>query len=169
MPDTEPTVHLDPRFSSPDATPPTWSAVRDALDAAALFWLSTVRRDGRPHVVPLPAVLHDGALHFCTGEQEQKAVNLAADPRCALSHGNGRDDEGLDVVVEGTAVRVTDRTRLETLAQLWKTKLDWDFEATDRGFREVHGSGEAVVFALTPVKVLAFAKGESYSQTAYRF
>ena len=43
------------------------------LEKAEMFWLSTVRRGGRPHVVPLPAMWLDGALHFCTGPQEQEA------------------------------------------------------------------------------------------------
>lgn len=34
-----------------------------------MFWLSTVRRDGRPHVTPLPTVWLDGRLHLrCAGQ-----------------------------------------------------------------------------------------------------
>ena len=51
---------------------------RRLLETAELFWISTVRTDGRPHVTPLPAVWLDDVLYFCTGPGEQKAVNLAA-------------------------------------------------------------------------------------------
>ncbi len=51
------------------------------LEASEIFWLSTVRRDGRPHVTPLPAMWLDGALHFCTGPEEQKAKNLEGQRR----------------------------------------------------------------------------------------
>jgi nitroimidazol reductase NimA-like FMN-containing flavoprotein (pyridoxamine 5'-phosphate oxidase superfamily) len=68
-----PVIDVDPRFSDPDAVATEWSEARRVLEAAELFWISTVRADGRPHVNPLVAVWLDGALHFCTGAEEQKA------------------------------------------------------------------------------------------------
>lgn len=177
-PAAEPITQLDERFSSPGAAPRPWSEVVAAIDAAEIFWLSTVRRDGRPHVTPLPAIWHEGALHFCTGPEEQKARNLAADPRCVLTTGSDRFLSGLDVVVEGAAVRVTDAPRLEELAALWLAKLEWPFEVADEGFRDParegadgdpETRGRAHVFAVAPAKVLAFGKGEPFSQTRYRF
>jgi hypothetical protein len=67
-----------------------------------MFWLSTVRRDGRPHVTPLTAVRLDGMLHFCAGSHEQKARNLQSNPGCVLIAGANQFRSGLDVVVEGT-------------------------------------------------------------------
>src|SRR5262245_33620375 len=107
MPQTDPKPEVDARFSDPDASATPWPEVRAVLEESELFWISTVRADGRPHVVPLPAVWVDETLHFCTGSEEQKAVNLARDPRCALTTGVNRWKVGLDAVVEGTAVRVT--------------------------------------------------------------
>ena len=57
------------------------------IERAELFWITTVRPDGRPHITPLVAVWHDGALHFCTGGEEQKALNLAANANVALTTG----------------------------------------------------------------------------------
>lgn len=168
MPNTEPVPELDERFSDPDATPRPWAEVVDVLATSEMFWLSTVRRDGRPHVVPLPAIWHAGALHFCTGPGEQKAKNLAANPRCVLTTGTNQYRAGLDVVVEGTATRVTDQARLRRLAGLWESKLDWVFEVADQGFREPGYHTTAPVFGVAPVKVLAFGKGSPYSQTRYR-
>jgi general stress protein 26 len=139
------------------------------LSSSEMFWLSTVRRDGRPHVAPLPAVWLGGTLHFCTGAAEQKAKNLEADPRCTLTTGTNQFRSGLDVVVEGTATRVTDAAQLEQLAAIWKSKLDWDFDVVDAAFRDPDGPGVALVFGVTPTKVLSFGKGEPYSQTRYRF
>jgi len=48
--------------------------VVDVLTRSEMFWLSSVRGDGRPHVTPLPAIWLDGALHICTGDAEQKAA-----------------------------------------------------------------------------------------------
>ena len=51
------------------------------LENAELYWLTTVRNDGRPHVTPLIGVMQDGAVHSCTGLGEQKARNLEHSPR----------------------------------------------------------------------------------------
>jgi general stress protein 26 len=173
-----PTAELDPRFSSEGATTLPWEDVVEALERAEMFWLSTVRGDGRPHVTPLPAMWLDGRLHFCTGPGEQKAKNLERDPRCVLTTGSDRFLSGLDVVVEGSAARVTDESLLQRLAELWQAKLDWPYEVVDGAFRdrssevagaEFDGQGIAHVFAVAPSKVLAFGKGEPFSQTRYRF
>jgi general stress protein 26 len=132
-----------------------------------MFWLSTVRRDGRPHVTPLPAIWLDGALYFCAGSREQKARNLESHPRCILSAGANQFHSGLDVVVEGTAARVTGPAQLQQLAAIWKSRLDWDFQVADGGFRDPAGR-TGLVFAVMPAKVLAFGKNP-YSQTRYRF
>src|SRR5919108_1520599 len=166
----EPAPELDARFSSPGAAARPWSEVRQVLEKAEMFWLSTVRRDGRPHVVPLPAMWLDGALHFCTGPQEQKARNLAANPRCVLTTGTDRFMSGLDVVVEGQANRVTNDDLLTRLAAMWQDKLGWHYEVVDGAFREkpAEAADVAHVFALVPTKILAFGKGEPFSQTRYR-
>jgi predicted pyridoxine 5'-phosphate oxidase superfamily flavin-nucleotide-binding protein len=72
----DPVTTLDTRFGESDAVAIGWDETRQALEAAELFWISTVRRDGRPHVAPLVAVWLDEAIHFCTGPKEQKAINL---------------------------------------------------------------------------------------------
>lgn len=167
MSEIEPTVEFDGSFSEPGATARPWGEVVEVLSTSEMFWLSTVRRDGRPHVTPLPAMWLEGALHFCSGAAEQKTRNLDSNPRCILTTGTNTYRSGLDVVVEGAAVRVTDEARLERLAALWKSKLDWDFQVGDGTFRHADG-GQALVFGVTPTKVLAFGKAP-YSQTRYRF
>jgi len=167
MTESGPTGELAEGFSEPGTTAPPWTAVEAVLAAAEMFWLATVRGDGRPHVTPLPAVWDDAALHVCTGSHEQKAANLGREPRCVLTAGANRFRKGLDVVVEGTAVAVTDEDRLRALAALWKERLDWDFAVEDGAFRD--GAGRrGLVFAVAPDKVLAFGKAP-YTQTRYRF
>ena len=87
MPEIEPTVELNEGFSEPGAAARPWAEVADVLSKSEMFWLSTVRRDGRPHVTPLPAIWLDGTLHFCAGSHEQKAKNLESNPRCILTTG----------------------------------------------------------------------------------
>ena len=95
MPESGPSIELDQRFSSEGAKPLAWQTVLDAIEAAEIFWLSTVRSDGRPHVTPLPAMWLDGALHFCTGTDEQKAKNIETNPQCALTTGTNGSRTGL--------------------------------------------------------------------------
>ena len=167
MPETEPAAELNEGFSEPGAAARPWTEVAGVLSATEMFWLSTVRRDGRPHVTPLPAIWLGGTLHFCAGSREQKAKNLQANPGCVLAAGANQFRAGLDAVVEGTAVLVTDPARLQQLAALWKARLGWDFEVTGGGFRDPAGR-LGLVYGVTPAKVLAFGKNP-YSQTRYRF
>jgi nitroimidazol reductase NimA-like FMN-containing flavoprotein (pyridoxamine 5'-phosphate oxidase superfamily) len=140
------------------------------LESAELFWISTVRAEGRPHVTPVVAVWADGAVHFCTGAEEQKFANLRANPHVVLTTGCNRWDQGLDVVVEGEAVRVTDEDTLRRLAQAWTTKWEgrWQFAVRDGCFQQQPG-GAAIVFSVTPAKVFAHAKGDPFGATTHRF
>ncbi|MFD9424577.1 MULTISPECIES: pyridoxamine 5'-phosphate oxidase family protein [unclassified Streptomyces] len=170
MPPNTPVTELDARFSSKDATARPWQEGVALLDAARLYWLSTVRPDGRPHVTPLIGVWWDGALHFCTGPTERKARNLLANPEVVLTTGANTLDTGFDVVVEGRAERVTDESRLGSLAEAWEAKYggDWHFEVSDGAF--VNGeSGRADVFAVAPRTAFGFGKGEPFSQTRWQF
>jgi hypothetical protein len=165
----EPVTELDPQFSSKDATATPWSVARERLERAPIYWLSTVRPDGRPHVTPLIAVWLDGALHFCTGPSERKAKNLAGNAHCVLTTGSDALDEGLDLVLEGDAVRVSDEGRLQGLAATYVAKYgsDWQFTVRDGAF---HGEGgEALVYAVAPTTAFGFGKGDPFSQTRWRF
>ncbi len=165
---TMPSTELDTRFSEPGAQPTSWRDTLAAINQAEIFWISTVRADGRPHVTPLVAVWLDDALHFSTGPGEQKAHNLANNPQVALITGANDWQSGLDVVVEGEAVRVTDRDQLQRLADAWARKWDgrWRYSVVDEGFR--HEVGTALVYRVRPAKILAFAKG-TFSHTRHRF
>ena len=136
---------------------------------AEIFWLTTVRPDGRPHVTPLLAVWLDRALYFSTGAEERKAKNLAANPRCILTTGCNAYRDGLDIVVEGEAVRVTDEALLRRLAERWVAKYDWRFDVRDGAFVDAEHGNVALVFEIAPVTAFGFGRGEAYSQTRWRF
>ena len=168
---SEPTTRLDQRFSEPSASALTWDETRARIEQADLFWVTTVRPDGRPHVTPLVAVSDDDALHFCTGAQEQKALNLAANPSVALTTGTNEWNAGVDVVVEGRAERVTDHDRLTALAAAWQHKWEgqWTFSVGEGGFTHSEGSTDIVhVYCVQPTRAFAFGKAPA-SHTTYRF
>ena len=165
---TTPTAELDARFSTEEARPTEWATATQVLDATSLYLLSTVRADGRPHVTPVMGIWRDDVLHFCCGPDEQKGRNLAANAHCAMSVGTATVHDGLDVVVEGVADRVTDDAQLHVLATAWETKYgpDWHYDVANGAFR--HHGGEAHVFAVRTTKVLAFQNGEAGGQTRWR-
>lgn len=163
-----PVTKLDERYSDPAATAVPWEETSKALEDAELFWISTVRADGRPHVTPIVAAWADDAIWFSTGESEQKFVNLSGNPYIVVTTGCNRWDGGLDVVVEGEAIRVTDDAVLGRAAQAFTSKWDgrWRFTAVNGCFRTPHG--ESMVFSVVPTKVFAHAKG-LFGATTHRF
>jgi nitroimidazol reductase NimA-like FMN-containing flavoprotein (pyridoxamine 5'-phosphate oxidase superfamily) len=166
-----PVTTLDRRFSEPDATAADWNETSRVLQTAELFWISTVRADGRPHVTPVVAVWVDGALYFCTGAGEQKFLNLRANPHVVLTTGCNSWEHGLDVVVEGDAARVTDEETLRRVAAAFTTKWDgsWQYQVRDGSFFHSQEGNAAIVFSVPPAKVFAHSKGSPFGATTHKF
>ncbi|HTA13650.1 MAG TPA: pyridoxamine 5'-phosphate oxidase family protein [Solirubrobacteraceae bacterium] len=166
-----PVTELHTGFSSPGATPTGWAEGRRRVDEAEVFWLSTVRPDGRPHVTPLLAVWQEDAMYFCTGPEERKAKNLRQNPRCILTTGqNGLD--GLDVVVEGQSVEVGDVVELEQVTNAYESKYGAHFTAPEGiwfGLSDAIRARKVLLYKVTPTTILGFGKGEQFSQTRWRF
>jgi nitroimidazol reductase NimA-like FMN-containing flavoprotein (pyridoxamine 5'-phosphate oxidase superfamily) len=177
MTTNKPVAELDPRFSGADATARPWSEAIAHLEKAEVFWLSTVRPDGRPHVTPLLALWLDGALYFSTGPTERKAKNIAQNAQCILTTGCNALDDGFDLVVEGKAVRVTDEARLQRVADLYESKYGsgWRYAVRDEAiYHAPEGSGSAddspaFVYEVAPTTAFGFGKGAPFSQTRWRF
>ncbi len=163
-----PTLHFDERYGDAKS-PPAWTEIEVALERAELFWISTVRDNEQPHVTPLIALWLDGALYFCTGPREQKARNLSGNPRCTFTTGCNTWADGLDVVVEGIALRVTAAGELQRIADAFEQKYgsDWHFDVGDGGFVS-QGVDIAHVFRVPPAHVYAFGKAP-HSQTRFTF
>ena len=114
---TTPVTELDARFSS-SATPTAWAEALQRLKEAEVFWVSTVRPDGRPHVTPLMEgdarrvtdeatlrrvadayeskygrdwrfAVRDGAFHDQGGGEGAVALVYAVAPRKVLGFGKG--------------------------------------------------------------------------------
>lgn len=166
----DPVTELELRFSSGDATATPWAEASRGLQAAEVYWLATVRPDGRPHVTPLIAVWQDGALYFCTGADERKARNLERNSHCVITTGCNALDEGLDLVVEGEAARVSDETMLQRIAGGYASKYEdplWHFTVRDGALTGGDGN-TAVVYEVTPTTAFGFGRG-TFSQTRWRF
>jgi len=83
---------------------------------------------------------------------------------------------GLDVVVEGTAERITDERTLRAVAERFERKYAWRFEVVQDALREAGSPDPAaepsgalsLVFGIAPVKILAFGRGDSFTATRFR-
>ena len=168
MPNQSPRATLDARYSEENAQATPWAGAVARLEAAGLFWVSTVRTDGRPHVTPVVAVWMDGALYFSSGPGEQKSRNLAANQHCAVTTGCNTWNEGFDIVLNGEAVVVRDLPLLRRVADAFLAKYgsDWAFEVADDG--TFGGHGVSLVYQLTPAHALGFGKGP-FSHTRWDF
>ena len=165
----DPVTELHHGFSSPDATATPWTHAATRLEQAEIFWLSTVRPDGRPHVTPLIAAWLDGALYFSTGADERKAKNLEGNPHCVLMTGCNAIGDGIDLVVEGDAVRVTDPATLQLVADTFASKYGAPFVFTVGDGVLAGEGGEALVLEVRPVKAFGFSREATFSQTRRRF
>ncbi|MET9959823.1 pyridoxamine 5'-phosphate oxidase family protein [Streptomyces sp. NPDC006326] len=177
----QPTTELDARYSSAlqprpgaeDVIATEWAEAQRLLEAAEIFWVSTVRPDGRLHVTPVIAAWHDGVLYFSTGAREQKARNLAHDGHCALTTGGNSLTEGLDLVVEGTAEQVADAALLEEVIAAYEAKYGAHItssEGTFHGIGDAFRKGDAVVFAVAPATAYGFGRDDGvYTHTRWTF
>lgn len=163
-----PLATLDARYSEENAQAAPWSGAVARLESAGLFWVSTVRTDGRPHVTPVVAVWMDGALYFSSGPGEQKSKNLAACRHCAVTTGCNTWDQGFDIVLHGEVVVVRDLPLLQQVADAFLAKYgdDWAFEVTADG--TFAGHGVSLVYQLSPAQALGFGKGP-FSHTRWDF
>jgi nitroimidazol reductase NimA-like FMN-containing flavoprotein (pyridoxamine 5'-phosphate oxidase superfamily) len=85
------------------------SEITAFLAAGSRAYVSTLNRDGSPHVVPISYVLLDGELTFWGDTASQKLVNLQRDARIGAVVDAGVDFQELQgVVLEGVAELRTD-------------------------------------------------------------
>lgn len=122
-----------------DGLPPVdWASIVAKLDAgsapapdahnARTTWLATINADGSPHVTAVGAIWMDGAYWFQTGSGTRKCHNVERDPRCSIAV----SILDADVVVEGSAVRVTDAGDIARAASAWAAG-GWPAEPDESG------------------------------------
>jgi PPOX class probable F420-dependent enzyme len=134
-------------------------------------WLATINPDGTPHVTGIGALWVDGAFWFETGERTRKARNLSRDPRCTMSVAT----HGFDVVVEGTAQKVTDPATVAAMAARWSAdgwpaQVDASGVALTAEFSAPSaGPPPWLVYRLTPHRATALQTVEPGGATRWSF
>jgi len=148
-----------------------WSRAVEQLEAgkANSFWLATVRPDGRPHSAAVGALWVDGKLYFTSGPQTRKSRDLAHNPACVFSV----TLPDLDLVMEGTAARVTDEATLQRLAQAYAAQ-GWPARASDGALTAEYSAPSAgpppwFLYVLTPTTAFGVATAEPHGATRWQF
>jgi hypothetical protein len=120
-----------------------WSWAEERLTRSHDYWLATVTPNGRPHVMPVWAVLLDDRLWFSSANGSRKARNLGRSRYASLT----TDDAAEPVVAEGPVELITDVGKLELMLAAENAKY-----GTDYGMDMV-GPETNSCFALSPEKV----------------
>jgi Pyridoxamine 5'-phosphate oxidase len=165
--DYEP-VSAEPMDES--AAPTPWDWVRGHLRrSTATYWLATVRPDGAPQVRPVLAVWVEGRPYVCMGAGTRKARNLARDARCVVTV----EHEGLDLVIEGAAVKVRDEGTLGRVAQAYDAIYGWRVTvrdgALDAAGIAVAGPPPYDVYLVAPATAYGFGTDKPLAATRWRF
>ncbi|MDH6115204.1 nitroimidazol reductase NimA-like FMN-containing flavoprotein (pyridoxamine 5'-phosphate oxidase superfamily) [Kitasatospora sp. MAP12-15] len=151
-----------------------WGRADDALrvsmpSPAVTSFLGTVRPDGRPCAAGIGAAWLDGDLYFTSSPDARKARNLAANPACTFS----AKLEGIDLVAEGEAARVTDEETLKRLAAVYQA-AGWPAEVEGAAFTAPFNAPSAgpppwELYRMRIRTVFGVATAEPYGATRWRF
>jgi pyridoxine/pyridoxamine 5'-phosphate oxidase len=141
----------------------------DAEEAPQTWWLSTTGPDGKPHTTGVGAWWADDRFYFTSGARTRKSRNLATNPQCAIAVALG----DLDLVVEGTAARVTDEATLERVAERAR-EGGWPATVKDRALTAEYSAPSAGpppwdVYVMTPRTAYGVATAEPHGATRWRF
>ena len=121
-----------------------WTSVEQRLIDSPHYWLATVCRDGRPHVVPVDGMWLDGGCYFGGDPATVHIRNLRRDSRATLHLENGESA----VIVEGVAEwTMPSESVAQRLAAAARTKYGYSQSAAE------YLTG---VWRLQPAKVLAW-------------
>jgi hypothetical protein len=161
------------------AKPIPWSRARRQLIAETKgtaksqqqrrSWLATAGPGGRVHLAGIGALWVDDKFYFVSGPRTRKSRNLARNKRCVISV--NLDD--LDLVVEGTARKVTDQKTLVRLARRYAAQ-GWPARAADGALTAEYSAPSAGrppwhLYALAASTAFGVASAKPFGATRWRF
>jgi PPOX class probable F420-dependent enzyme len=95
----------------------------EKLQSQQVIWFSSIRPDGRPHLVPIWFVWHAERIYVSTDPKSVKSKNIRANPRVTLA----LEDGAHPVICEGTA-QVVAAPWAEDLKAVFFQKYEWDLD-----------------------------------------
>jgi pyridoxamine 5'-phosphate oxidase-like protein len=157
-----------------------WARVKEVLDGRLAqapgtggpqrhtTWLTTINPDGSPHVMPVGVASCQGTWYFTSGPGTRKSRNLARDPRCVASVAT----HPFDIVIEGTAHRVTDVAELGSVAEAFG-RGGWSPTVEDDAFTAAYSAPSAglapwYVYRIKPSTVFALGTSEPFGATRFQ-
>ena len=96
-----------PDAAAMDANALAAARVRRFLETEPVIWLSTIRADGAPHLVPTWFVWDGEAIVIMSKPGAVKVRNLRADPRAMLALGDAEDDFDVGLLEARAEVQAT--------------------------------------------------------------
>ena len=154
--------------------PIPWSRAERQLEASVgsleiHFFLATVRPDGRPHAAGIGALWVDGKFYIVSGPGTRKSRNLAEQPACVISVAL----PDMDLVVEGTARKVTDEPTLQRLAKAYDAQ-GWPATVENGAFTAPYSAPSAGpppwdLYEITPTTAFGVTTGEPHGAMRWRF
>jgi hypothetical protein len=135
--------------------------VSEWLAAARNYWVCTTRPDGRPHAKPVWGVWLQDQLLFSTHPDTITARNLNANPALVV-HPESGDHVA---IVEGTAIRLDDRTLLARFGEAYEAKYQWPLSGEDLD----PTNPDAAYYAVRPRVVLSWGTATEIGETITRW
>lgn len=101
-----------------------WKWAVERFSHSHNYWLTTVRPDGAPHVMPVWGVWLDGAWYFSTSATSRKSRNLERNPKCVVCNESAKEA----VIMEGRAERLKDDAIPAQAFEDYKAKYGWELD-----------------------------------------
>lgn len=156
------------------SAPLEWARATKQLDDTSpdqyrTCWLATTDPDGRAHLAGVGALWVNDKMYFTSGPRARKSRNVAANPRVAMSVSLG----DLDLVIEGTATKVTDEATVADLAERYRAQ-GWPAKAegtviTAEFSAPSAGPSPWELYVIEPETAYGVASAEPYGATRWRF
>lgn len=132
-------------------------------------WLATTSTDGNPHVAAVGGLWADDRFYVTSGPGTRKSRNLERNPNCVISVSLG----DIDVVLQGTARKVTDQSTLERIVKMYN-ELGWPARVADGAFTAEFSAPSAgpppwYLYEFTPSAAVGVATAEPHGATRWRF
>jgi Pyridoxamine 5'-phosphate oxidase len=154
--------------------PVPWERALQALEKGdqkgnETSFLTTTRPDGRPHVAGVGAMWDGGKVYFVSGPGTRKSRNVADNPACVMA----MSLEGIDLVIEGDARRVTDDETLQRLAKRY-AEGGWPATVEDQAFTYEYSAPSAgpppwYLYAIAPKTVYGVLSDAPGGAMRWRF
>jgi F420H(2)-dependent biliverdin reductase len=102
----------------------TTAGVKERLSKERNIWIATVRRNGRPHIVPVWFACVDDRIYVCIEPQSVKGRNLAGNQNVALA----LEDGSHPIICEGEG-RFLERPWPEPVVDAFREKYQWSISS----------------------------------------